>query len=306
VGECNDWIRRNVAVFSKELPLKLAYEIPGLRAVFGEAYPDPVRVVALQFDVTEIAKDIQNDKWRETSVEFCGGTHVARTGDIKTFTITEESGIAKGIRRIIAITGDGAQEAEERADVVEGRLKQILSLSGKARDMALQSFGNELDQLDSGLLRKESLRHRYKEARKEAVDIAKIAEKAHAKQVIDAITSHFASNLNARVFVQKFQVGQKAIGSGTVAASKAGKSVYLFAVDPDDPNKVHHANYMAKVDASSNWDAREWLSIASDIIGGKGGGKGDTAKGTGTEPGKIDEAMEAVREAFTERVEQHR
>ena len=69
-----DWIRRNVKVYSKELDLKLAQKIPGLRAVFGESYPDPVRVVSLEFDVDEMAKDIENTKWRSTSVEFCGGT----------------------------------------------------------------------------------------------------------------------------------------------------------------------------------------------------------------------------------------
>jgi alanyl-tRNA synthetase len=69
-----DWIKRNVKVFSKELGLEPAYQIPGLRAVFGESYPDPVRVVTLEFDVDEIAKDIENPKWRQTSIEFCGGT----------------------------------------------------------------------------------------------------------------------------------------------------------------------------------------------------------------------------------------
>lgn len=69
-----DWIRRNVKVFSKELDLKNAQDIPGLRAVFGESYPDPVRVVSLEYDVDEIVKDIKNSKWRNTSVEFCGGT----------------------------------------------------------------------------------------------------------------------------------------------------------------------------------------------------------------------------------------
>lgn len=71
---CSEWVKRNVRVFSKELPLKLAHDIPGLRAVFGEAYPDPVRVVTLEFAVEEMAKDISNPKWRSTSVEFCGGT----------------------------------------------------------------------------------------------------------------------------------------------------------------------------------------------------------------------------------------
>ncbi len=69
-----DWIKRDVKVYSKELNLKAGYKIPGLRAVFGEAYPDPVRVVTLEYDVDEIAQDLENPKWRKTSVEFCGGT----------------------------------------------------------------------------------------------------------------------------------------------------------------------------------------------------------------------------------------
>jgi alanyl-tRNA synthetase len=69
-----DWIKRNVKVFSKEVDLKTAHNVPGVRAVFGEAYPDPVRVVTLEYEVEEILKDIENAKWRSTSVEFCGGT----------------------------------------------------------------------------------------------------------------------------------------------------------------------------------------------------------------------------------------
>ncbi len=69
-----DWIKRNVKVFSKEVDLRNAQKIPGLRAVFGETYPDPVRVVTLEYDADEIARDIENPKWRSTSVEFCGGT----------------------------------------------------------------------------------------------------------------------------------------------------------------------------------------------------------------------------------------
>lgn len=71
---CADWIARNVGVFGKELDLQTGQKIPGLRAVFGEAYPDPVRVVTLEFDLDQIIKDVENPKWRSTSVEFCGGT----------------------------------------------------------------------------------------------------------------------------------------------------------------------------------------------------------------------------------------
>ena len=69
-----DWIKRNVGVFSKDVDLKTAHNIAGVRAVFGEAYPDPVRVVSLEYEVDEILKDIENPKWRSTSLEFCGGT----------------------------------------------------------------------------------------------------------------------------------------------------------------------------------------------------------------------------------------
>lgn len=75
---CIDWIRRNVEVFNKEVDLKTAQKIPGLRAVFGEAYPDPVRVVTLEYSIDEMETNITNPKWRSTSVEFCGGTCVTK------------------------------------------------------------------------------------------------------------------------------------------------------------------------------------------------------------------------------------
>lgn len=71
-----DWIKKNVKVYSEELDLKKALRIPGLRAVFGESYPDPVRVVSLEYGVEEISRNIENTKWRSTSVELCGGTYV--------------------------------------------------------------------------------------------------------------------------------------------------------------------------------------------------------------------------------------
>jgi alanyl-tRNA synthetase len=70
----NDWVKKAVKVYSSEMPLAQAQKIPGLRAVFGEVYPDPVRVVTLEFSLEEIAADVENPKWRQTSVEFCGGT----------------------------------------------------------------------------------------------------------------------------------------------------------------------------------------------------------------------------------------
>ncbi len=199
-----DWIKRNVKVFSKELSLPLAQKIHGLRAVFGEVYPDPVRVVSLEYDVDEMAKDVDNPKWRSTSVEFCGGTHVARTGDIKDFIITEESGIAKGIRRIVAVTGHEAQDVTRVADTFEARIKQVELFNGKAKDVALKALGvvrsppnsndrpetdrhalQELGQADISLLRKSTMRDRLTGLRKAFDKEVKEKETAANKAVCD-------------------------------------------------------------------------------------------------------------------------
>jgi alanyl-tRNA synthetase len=71
-----DWIRKNVKVYGKDLYLEVARKIPGVRAVFGEVYPDPVRVVSLGYDIGDVAHDLSNQKWMNTSIEFCGGTYV--------------------------------------------------------------------------------------------------------------------------------------------------------------------------------------------------------------------------------------
>jgi alanyl-tRNA synthetase len=153
-----DWIKRNVRVYSQELDLKTAHRIPGLRAVFGETYPDPVRVVTLDYDLDTITKDIDNPRWKGTSVEFCGGTyvllfislfirclphyssHVFRTGDIKDFVVIEESGIAKGIRRITAVTGHEAEDVSRLASSLKARLAQLELMSGKEKDAGLKAF----------------------------------------------------------------------------------------------------------------------------------------------------------------------
>ena len=70
----NEWIKKAAPVYAKEMSLAEAQKIPGLRAVFGEAYPDPVRVVSIGYPLEEISKNIEDARWRSTSIEFCGGT----------------------------------------------------------------------------------------------------------------------------------------------------------------------------------------------------------------------------------------
>jgi alanyl-tRNA synthetase len=83
------YIRQNCAVFAKDVPLTIAREITGVRAVFGETYPDPVRVVSVGVEVEEILENVKDPRWSSVSIEFCGGTHVQKTGDIKDLVIRQ-------------------------------------------------------------------------------------------------------------------------------------------------------------------------------------------------------------------------
>jgi len=79
--------------------------------VFGEKYPDLVRVVSIGPGIADMLADPKNAKWMQYSVEFCGGTHVKNSKDIGEFVLVHEEGVAKGVRRVVALTGDRAKEA---------------------------------------------------------------------------------------------------------------------------------------------------------------------------------------------------
>ena len=90
------------------MPLAEAKKMPGVRAVFGEKYPDPVRVRA------DRRRDARARRRRDDSVEFCGGTHLTHTGQAGFFKIVGQEAVAKGVRRVTAVTGreavaDGAE-----------------------------------------------------------------------------------------------------------------------------------------------------------------------------------------------------
>ncbi|KAH9831216.1 tRNA synthetases class II (A)-domain-containing protein [Rhodofomes roseus] len=292
-----DWIARNVTVFSKEVALKTAQEISGLRAVFGESYPDPVRVVSLEFSVEEMMSDLHNPKWRSTSVELCGGTHVARTGEIKDFVVTEESGIARGIRRITAVTGHEAAEVRRVGDAMAARLNQLEGMSGPEKDAGLRSFTVDLDRADISVTRKAELRDRYEVVRttfdKETKEKLKQANKA----ALDAVQEYFQTNEDAEAYiaiVDNAKVLQNIVQQGR----KLGKTIYVLSPDASS-GKVAHFNFVSEAAKAKGLDAHQWAVTVTDLIGGKAGGKADSVQGSGVNADKTNEALDAARSYFT-------
>ena len=296
---CTSYIHQNSSVYTKDVPLATAREINGVRAVFGETYPDPVRVVSVGVPVDDLLTDVKKSDWRGVSVEFCGGTHVDSTVEIKELIVLEESGIAKGIRRMIAVTGQAAYDAQQKAagfgeDVI--RLEKMHN--GSEREQGLKEAQAQFATLDVSALKKASFRERLGRITRDIVESQKAAQKAENKRVVDMITKHFETDKNRTTYVAKVEnlaSGSKAIPEAIkhVQSKIKNKTVYLVGAVPSD-RKVMHGCHVAEDKSKAGAEATAWANAVTEKVGGKAGGKGATCVGNGTQVDKIDEGVEAA------------
>lgn len=316
-----EYIRQNCPVYAKDVPLVIAREIAGVRAVFGETYPDPVRVVSVGVEVDDLLKNVKDERWNRVSVEFCGGTHVKATGDIKDLIILEESGIAKGIRRIIAVTGEDAHEVQRLAEQVSEKLDKLEKMPfGGRKEQEAKTLQIELNSLSISAVKKSQFRERFAKISKEILDQQKKLQKEDLKKATDAITEHFDKNKDAHAAVLRLPSG----GSAKIVADVVkhvqtkvkDKSVYIVVADEKDAEgKVFHGCFVSPVSCSTSDRVMEviltnvlqdgskaglspsdWSSTVSKLVGGKAGGKAPVAIGTGTDQSKVDDALKAATE----------
>ncbi|PYH46703.1 alanine--tRNA ligase [Aspergillus saccharolyticus JOP 1030-1] len=292
-----EYIRQNCAVYSQEVPLATARQISGVRAVFGETYPDPVRVVSVGVEVGEILENVKDPRWKEVSIEFCGGTHVQKTGDIKDLIILEEGGIAKGIRRIIAVTGEDAHAVQRLAEDFGKRLDRLEAMPlGSDKEKDAKQIQAELNQLSISALQKSNFRERFARINKQILDEQKAQQKLESKTALDTITSFFQdpANTDKTWFVTKLPISAnaKAVSEAInyVKSKLSDKSVYVLAASPEQ-GRVAHGCHVSKATSDQGASATEWATVVSRAVGGKAGGKGPTSVGNGMNPEKIDEAI---------------
>jgi alanyl-tRNA synthetase len=304
---CQEYIKKDTPVYAKDVTLDDAKAINGVRAVFGETYPDPVRVVSIGVSVDELLADPKNEKWHSYSVEFCGGTHVPKTGEIKELTIIEESGIAKGIRRIVAVTGYDAYEVQKRAESFDEKLSTVEALPLSAdKEAKVKQLGVELKKLSVSVLSKNALNEKFTKIQKKLTEETKAKLKAEAKKVLDAINEHFTTNENANYFVGNFpdiHANAKALSEAIsqIKAKTPTKSVYIFAGDKDE-GRVAHSCFISEDASSKGVAASDLGNMVSKVIGGKAGGKGATVQGSGTEVDKVDQAISELENLFKEKL----
>jgi alanyl-tRNA synthetase len=256
----NDEIRRNSAADIRVLPYDEAIAA-GALAFFGDKYGDRVRVLKLG----------------ELSTELCGGTHVARSGDIGFFKITAEMGIASGVRRIEAVTGRGALEW---VNAGEAALKSIAA--------TLKGSREDIDAKVAQLAERARLLEREVQSLK-----TKLATGGAGRD----LTADAREVNGIKVLVARLD-GTDAEALKVAAdrfKGKLGSGVVVLGGVEDD--KVRLVAGVTK-DLTGKLKAGQLIQLVATRVGGSGGGRPDFAQGGGTLPEKLDEALALVEPAI--------
>ncbi|MGH7906018.1 MAG: alanine--tRNA ligase [Candidatus Binataceae bacterium] len=260
--EINARIRENASVTIEEMAYNDAIKV-GALAFFGDKYGDYVRVIRMG----------------GFSTELCGGTHVGRTGDIGFFKLEAETGVAAGVRRIEAFTGQGALEAIRR------------------REKLLEEIGGHLGARDGAALeRLERILAREKELEKK---LRALEQKLIAGESPAAGDGEIVRERNGVKVVTRKVAGIDARGLREMAdrmRQKHGSAIVAIGSDPGDGKAALVVAVTA--DLASRLKAGDIIKKIAPIVGGAGGGRPDFAQAGGRDPGKLDAALEAVFDAI--------
>lgn len=304
------YIQRNQAVYSKDVDLDSARQIAGVRAVFGETYPNPVRVVSVGMSVNEILKDPSNEEWRKYSIEFCGGTHVAKTGEIKELVVLEESGIAKGIRRIIAVTGEDAYEVQRLARDFDVRIKRLERMPFSVeKETEAKSTQADFSKLLISAVTKAEMDKVLQRIVKGIIDESKARQKAESKSALDSVSAYFEKNPNrgyAVMVLPGISANAKALAEVVAHYKKQKKTVLVLGADElaaTEP-KVAYACFVADDAVKKGVDAQAWSKVVSDLTQGRSGGRGPSqSQGVGSDITQIDKAVEQATKYLEEKLQ---
>lgn len=296
----NHQIEQDLTVFGELAPLAQAKDIAGLRAVFDETYPDPVRVVSIGIEVDQLVGNPTNDAWTSASIEFCGGTHIPSTGVAQRFALTSEEGIAKGIRRISALTGHAAVESCTKADALDAQVQQLGSMEFAKLKDAFQAVGNEVDALELPAARKHQLREQLGGVAKKLKEAAKAdaAAKAGQAQELAKGIALAAQGSSEDIVIATLELGsdRKALEAAVATILEAVPNKAVMVMSPDaDAGRVAVMATVSEPMIGRGLKAGDWIRETTAIMGGKGGGRPNSAQGSGTDVSKVKEAAEHAR-----------
>lgn len=294
----NTIIHKNFPVDAKVAPLNDAKRIKGLRAMFDETYPDPVRVVSVRFSVEELLLNPDGPMGENTSVEFCGGTHLHKTEHMDRFVILSEEAIAKGIRRIVALTGSEARKAINRGEELK---KYVMNLDPKDPNLS-KAIIDAQDRISKTVMQywvKEELRSFLSGLKKGIADEERKRQAAIAMSIADTVKQHINSESEKSVFVCKLNAGSntKAIDTALKQVKTINPEIAVMLISEDKVSgKIFCHCAVSKNLNDKGLKANEWVTKVAASINGKGGGKADSAQASGTNNENIDSLVKISEE----------
>ena len=260
----NDEIRAELPVVTKLMPIEEAKKT-GAMALFGEKYGDTVRVVSMG----------------DFSVELCGGTHVANTGNIMTFKIVSEAGVAAGVRRIEALTGEGVFQYYRKLEQELNEAAQIVKATPATLTEKLNHLMAEVKELSS---ENEALKSKL--AKDSLGDVAsQVTVIKNMKFLATSVKDVDMNGLRELGDQLKNQLGE---GVVVLASEKDGKvNLIVMATDGAMKQGAHAGNLVKAI---------------APCVGGGGGGRPNMAQAGGKNPAGIAEALEKAAAVITEQL----
>jgi alanyl-tRNA synthetase len=263
----NEKIYHDLPVTPVVVPLAAAKKIPGARAVFGEKYPDPVRVLLIGPRRVE-------DVSTEDSVEFCGGTHLTHTGQAGFFKIASQEAVGKGVRRVTAVTGREAVASVQRLSSVVDELTARLNCKPEDLPSRLDALQEEVKKLQQQL--KKGAAGDLQSAADKL--LAGAVEVSGAKVIVGEMPTASEEQLRQQIDRLRQKAGSSVVVFGWADDGKVG----LIAAVTDDL-------------VQKGLKAGTLVGEAAKVVGGKGGGRPTMAQAGGKDPAKLPEALQLAR-----------
>ena len=288
----NEKISENAPVSWTEIPYAEAKQRSDIMQFFGDKYGERVRVVQIGGQPNEL------DGY---SMELCGGTHVRSTNEIGSFRILSESAIAAGIRRIEAIAGNAVGEwarttAAEQDQKFAALLKRKsdLPLLPEFETTSSAQMAASIDERATHLVRTEE------EVRAAEKKKAKTAEAVLQKRAAEIARALLADHSNQPAIVSRVDDADGALLQGVVDALKSefGGPIFLGSASNG------RVDLIAAIpnDLTNKFHAGRLIQEIAPMVGGKGGGRPEMARGTGRDPSQFSAALEKARDLFREQL----
>jgi alanyl-tRNA synthetase len=306
-------VEHALPVYSELVPRDRATQIHGLRAVFDEKYSDTVRVISVGVPVAELAADPANRAWANYSVELCGGTHVSNTAQIGQFVLVDEEAVARGVRRVVALTGLAAEEARARGRELLEQANRLADVPADNLTARLTEFRQQLAAVTIPLADRMELRQKLDELQQTVIEghkkRLKEQEKQEAKRVTDVVLDRAAELLESAE-----RIGTTAVVVGEVPGAKPDQ--LRTAIDWLRQKSPSSAAVLASTSESRvvvvagltrdlvgrGLSAVELIREIGPLVGGSGGGRADLAQGGGTRPESIPAALDTARHWLRQRL----